>query len=372
MMANSVEKWLILICFTCFLLNFSSQSDVPGFSSDGSLGLLLKAQQIVETKFPSRDIESTVFAIKYRSAQVMCSITRKCLNESTYLNDDCILPSSVFYRKDDRTLACFVGRRADCLQGRREIIDYVEHYEQNTGNTISALRLALALADLAHEQNIQFPMRMPLAYNCLIIGSHSILQTKLNETIKDNDNSTDSRNSNCNSNSTNVYIPNLFRIDVSGNFYRCDATSAGNMAIKIKNWIQTKGRSLLLNITEIDNNSDDTVCNTENNINHDILVALGLVYNCLVDNYLDDLENRTSAKNDSTNRNNSRMNTYTNIELAFNYDHYHNNNVMGPFTLAKDIFLLKKNADTYHENDTDSINHRGFKIWTFLKQSKFI
>jgi len=347
--------WLCFLWLNLFCL-FNS-SDVPGFQSDGSLSLLIKAQHIVETKVPSRDIESTVFGIKYRSAQILCSITKNYKNESAneYKNDDCILPSSIFYKKDDRTLACFVGRRADCLQGRREIIEFVENYEQSTGSSISALRLALALADKAHEQTM-YPMRMPLAFNSMIIGSHSILKNTLNETIKDNDNITDS-------NSTNIYISSLFRIDVSGNFYRCDATSAGNMALQIKNWIQTKGKSLLLNITEIDNNDDFSV---DTNNNDDILVALGLVYHCLVDNYF--LENNKSTKNNNSTydsfANNYSLNSYTNIELAFNFNNYHNNNIMGPFPLTKNIFLIN--------NNTDSIKHRGLKIWTFLKQSKFI
>jgi hypothetical protein len=47
-------KQFFWLCFLWLFCLFNS-SDVPGFQSDGSLSLLIKAQHIVETKVPSRD-----------------------------------------------------------------------------------------------------------------------------------------------------------------------------------------------------------------------------------------------------------------------------------------------------------------------------
>lgn len=353
----------IVIALTCISLINSNTVAIPGFSIDGSLNYLSRAQAIVE------EYDSTAFALKFKSAQVLVTLQKEVTDNGENQNDN---QCSVFY-KTDKLIAAFVGRKVECLHGRRLTVNIVDDYEHLMGTCISAQRLGCSLAQIAHEQGM-FPMIQPLGYNVILMGSH-------------NRNEFDTTS---NANISNVYLSNLIRIDVSGNFYLCDATAAGKKALNIRHWFETKGRGMIFNLTSTNNNitstndnitstddditsTNDDITSTNDNMNStndsmnstndnneidDILVVLGLAYNCIDEVFLDN----ENANNITVV--NCTQSSQFNVQIAFNGIYHEQNNIIGPLTLSRQIFTnISKN---------ESLQQKGLKIWTFLKQSKLV
>ena len=324
--------WIALLILFCIV-----NSDTSRISLDGTINYLQSRGQ------SSRESNSA-FAIKYRSAQALITIQKVA-----YTNDD-ITSSSVFYKKEEisgrgSSIVVFVGDRWEALAARRLSMQWVENYEREcTGTCVSAERLGLGIANLAHEQSI-YPSTQQLLYNTIVMGSHK----------KEYINISNQNNQTNDSNRTNetdvVYVPCILRVDVSGNFYRCDATSVGLKASAIRNWLETKGAELIRNQTNI----------TESE-NNDILTVMGLAYHCVIDNY-DEMNGHSINTND----------THLNIQIAFNGFDYNNNQIIGPIALSNQIFNSTNTSCATDKNETQgSIRQQGLRIWTFLKQSKLI
>jgi hypothetical protein len=330
---------LLLLLFVIKIVISKANSDHTfPISADGSL------------KHLRQPLESTnsAFCIKYRSAQALISI------QNITVNDDA---TPVFYKKDDK-IAVFVGSRHEALEGRRRSMEWAQNYERELGQkSISAEGLGLGIANLAHEQSM-YPSTQQLLYNTIVMGSHrkEYINSQNNQNSQNNENN-QTNDSNNSTTSEVVYVPCILRVDVSGNFYRCDATAIGLKASIIRNWLETKGTELILN----ERNQTNTI-DTENN---DILTVMGLAYHCIIDNY----KEITDA---STNTNDTN---HIDIQIAFNGFDYNENQIIGPVTLSNQIFNTNTNTTcmTTDKNDTQgSIKQQGLLIWTFLKQSKLV
>jgi len=322
---NSNMILLLIAIFMIIITTSKANSDTFPISADGSLRHLVNRQKSCEST-------PDVFCIKYRSAQALISI------QNISANDD---STPVFYKADDK-IAVFVGNnRWESLEGRRRSIEWIQNYERETGQkSLSAEVLGLGIANLAHEQSMYPSSTQQLLYNTIVMGSHR------KEYINIQNNQTNDINS---TTSEVVYVPCILRVDVSGNFYRCDATSTLST---IRNWLETKLYSLILNET------DHTNTNSENN---DILIVMGLAYHCIIDNYK---EITTDAINtDNTN--------HIDIQIAFNGFDYNENQIIGPIKLSNQIFNTNITTDK-NETQGTSIRHQGLRIWTFLKQSNLM
>jgi hypothetical protein len=319
---------LLILLFLIKIIISKANSDTFPISIDGSLSNVRRTSE-----------SSSAFCINYRSVQALISIQNITVNDDT---------TPVFYMKDDK-IAVFVGNRHEALEGRRRSMEWAQNYERELGKkSISAEGLGLGIANLAHEQSM-YPSTQQLLYNTIVMGSHR----------KEYINSQNSQNNQTNdSNSTTtevVYVPCIIRVDVSGNFYRCDATAIGLKASIIRNWLETKGTELILN----ERNQTNTI-DTENN---DILTVMGLAYHCIVDNYKE-------ITDDSTNNNDTN---HIDIQIAFNGFGCNENQIIGPVTLSNQIFNTNTTCMTTDKNETQgSIKQQGLRIWTFLKQSKLV
>ena len=321
---------LFLLLLFLILPSASGKAETLAISADGSLSHL---------RWASSESTNSAFCIKYRSAQALISI------QNSTVNDD-----AVFYKTYDKDkIALFVGTRHEALEGRRRSMEWAQNYERELGQSISVEGLGLGIANLAHEQSM-YPSTQQLLYNTIVMGSHR-------KEYINNQNSQNSENNQTNdSNSTTsevVYVPCILRVDVSGNFYRCDATAIGSKASIIRNWLETKGTELILN----ERNQTSTI-DTENN---DILTVMGLAYHCIIDNYKE-------VTHDSTN-----TNDHIDIQISFNGFDYNENQIIGPVTLSNQIFNTNTTCMTTDKNETQgSIRQQGLRIWTFLKQSKLV
>ena len=198
-----------------------------GFSADGSLDSLLNAQRAVIYN----ENECTSFAMRHHNASILISFYKSDPMQK-------VIPTSIFRLR--KTIFSLVGRSADCAEALRIARNYDQQYYQRTGLHIISNVLALSIADDFHDKSLHQFLR-PLAYNTIIIGKES----------------------------NKFKSANIFKVDVSGNFFRCLATSIGFLSDKINYWIRNKGIDLM---NKLNINNQESNFNNEFNSNHTFLI----------------------------------------------------------------------------------------------------
>ena len=251
-------RWLLILCTL-----MQAASHPSGFSKDGTLPSLKSAQNAVigsneeikrfkeclrqrcessSSSSPStidEDLLSlagdrlsapTVFSLRIGKAAVMVSVSYSdVLKQGTGL----------LFWQSPALLCALVGRSADCLAAKRMLSKFDEEALDHTGHRLSAAQLSLRLADDAHERSVESGIR-PLAYNALVIGrdrSNVVSTTTIGSGAKDG-------TSRLVRTVDNIGIHGIFKIDVSGNFLRCQGAAVGRMSKEVERWLRTRGAYL--------------------------------------------------------------------------------------------------------------------------------
>ena len=187
---------LLSITFmTCIASTAVTGSDFS-FTSSGTLPHLEFFQKRVVDNADS----ATCFAITFNNATFLTSIRKH----------DPLLAESEFIIQRSHLLVATIGWNADCLATRRLINGLsINHFVKHKVD-ISPAKLALALADDAQLRSMESRPR-PLACNSIIIGPRGVSGAA------------------------------IFKVDVTGNFWKCQAAAIGKMSGAIDGWIRSKG-----------------------------------------------------------------------------------------------------------------------------------
>ena len=276
---NSMQRtWWFILC----MLMQTTTSHPSGFAKDGSLPSLKSAQQAVlggseeikrfkgnlrqrcETSAAAIDENvltmagdrlsaPTVFSLRIGKAAVMVSVSYNDILKATGHG------TGLLFWQSPALLCALVGRSADCLAAKRMLSKFDEEALERTGQRMSAAQLSLCLADDAHDRSVESGMR-PLAYNALVIGRdrNNVVTTTAGGGAAGTDElvprSVVRR-------VHNVGVHSIFKIDVSGNFLRCQGAAVGRMGEEVEKWLRTRGAYLAAQgVAALDgtNNSSDS------------------------------------------------------------------------------------------------------------------
>ena len=238
-----------------------------GFAKDGSLPTLKTAQQAViggkedikrfkdslrqrcdtSTSVFDEDLLSlagdrlsapTVFSLRIGKAAVMVSVSYNDILKAAGHG------TGLLFWQSSELLCSLVGRSADCLAAKRMLSKFDEDSLERTGQRLSAAQLSLRLADDAHDRSVNSGMR-PLAYNALVIGRdrNNVVSTSMVPASTTAD-GTDEPLPNLIRRVDNIDIHCIFKIDVSGNFMRCQGAAVGRMSEDVERWMRTRGAYL--------------------------------------------------------------------------------------------------------------------------------
>lgn len=228
----TVLTFAVFLCYANLLL-----SRVNGFLKDGTLEQVTYAQNSV-TK---NEHHSTLMAVKLKTSTIILDIHKRNGVQSTLLK----CAGQLAYR-NKHLLALFAGRRADCQQARVMCSELDVKYQQTYGVSISAPKLSLQLADIAQQRSMEAFGNRQLAYNALILNTD---HASHHNTFGD-----------------------MYKVDVSGNFFKCNFACVGAQSQQISTWLNTVGRNLS---TALENSTEPIADSLFNISAH-----------CLVDNYL--------------------------------------------------------------------------------------
>ena len=238
-----------------------------GFAKDGSLPTLKTAQQAViggkedikrfkdslrqqcETSSSVFDEDllslagdrlsaPTVYSLRIGKAAVMVSVSYNDILKAAGHG------TGLLFWQSPELLCSLVGRSADCLAAKRMLSKFDEDSLERTGQRLSAAQLSLRLADDAHDRSVNSGMR-PLAYNALVIGRdrNNVVSTSMVPASTTAD-GTDEPLPNLIRRVDNIDIHCIFKIDVSGNFMRCQGAAVGRMSEDVERWMRTRGAYL--------------------------------------------------------------------------------------------------------------------------------
>jgi hypothetical protein len=227
---------MISILYIILIWIASSTANDMGFSKTGTLKFLEAFQQAVTDN--SEDASS--FALIYGNSSVVVGIRRYNQLVDTY---------QYTIHKEPIT-TCIIGWDPDVMATHRFInrvnIDHFEKYKTE----ILPEQLTLALADEVHSRTIGGSR--PLAMNALLLGNK-----------------------------------NIYKVDVTGNYWKCQAAAIGSRCVELEAWIGSRGIDLVsermtLERESIKNDGIDKHFN-------DTEFCLDLAWRCLVDVLGDDL-----------------------------------------------------------------------------------
>ncbi len=221
----------VFLLYACQLL-----CCVSGFLKDGTLEQVTYAQNAVT----QNEHNATLIAIKLNTSTVILNISKRSRVRSTLLKS-----TRQLSYKNKHLLALFVGRRADCQQARVLCSELDTKCHQTNGVYLSAPKLSLQLADIAQQRSMELTGKRQLAYNALILNTEPSSQ--------------------CNS------FGDIYKVDVSGNFFTCKKVCIGARSQQISEWLNTVGRNLS---TALENRSEPAINSLFNISAH-----------CLVENY---------------------------------------------------------------------------------------
>ena len=211
------------------------------FTASGTLPHLEFFQQRVVDNADS----ASTFAISFENATVLIAIR---LHDPLLLDTDFMIQRS-------HLLHCIIGWRADCLAAKRRVHELtVDHFVRFRDN-ISPAKLAQALADDAQSRSMESSPR-PMACNTIIVGARRERGAA------------------------------IYKVDVTGNFWKCQATAVGKLSAVIEDWIHSKGIELVaekldaLKLNEQRRNSSSVPDDSGDN---DIQFCMKLTWRCLQD-----------------------------------------------------------------------------------------
>jgi 20S proteasome alpha/beta subunit len=171
------------------------QSSDYAFTSSGTLRHLEHFQQRAQ----DNERGATCFAVSFQNTTALVMVRKHDPLES---DSEILISKKPF-------LNAVVGWDADCVAVKRLIqdanIDYFSRFKTN----IPASKLALLLADDAQSRSMDESTR-PLAYNALLVGASC-----------------------------------TYKVDVSGNFWKCQTCAVGKMSAAVEKWLSTRGLELV-------------------------------------------------------------------------------------------------------------------------------
>ena len=204
----SCSFWLILYLavFSCTCL-----SNDYAFTSSGSL----KHLEFFQQKVIANPEQAFSFALTYRNTTVLFAIRK---------HDPALSEEESFIRKsvgssNSPLLCSFVGWNPDCLATSRRCRELELEYLARFEETISPAQLALSLADDAHRRSMSGSER-PWACNTLIIGC-----------------------------SYKGSMNGIYKVDVTGNFWKCQAAGIGGFAPEFEDWVSRRGVEIVASST---------------------------------------------------------------------------------------------------------------------------
>ena len=215
----------------------------------------------------------TVFSLRIGKAAVMVSISyHDILKVSGH-------GTGLFFWQSPALLCALVGRNADCLAAKRLLSKFDEESLERTGQRLSAAQLSLCLADDAHDRSVENGMR-PLAYNALVIGRdrNNVVTTSIipaPTTASDDDGTDENLPKSLVRKVENVGVYGIFKIDVSGNFMRCQGAAVGRMSEEVERWLRTRGAYLAAQgIAAFDDGTNSSSNSSSSSSNNDAVVAV--------------------------------------------------------------------------------------------------
>lgn len=229
------------------------------FSKDGSIEQLQFAQQAVN----KNGNEASLFSIKYRTGTIMFNVCKQKKSNSI-LGTRTLTGDNMYENKHLR--AILVGEKSDSQQARHLCAELDRKYHTANGSPITASMLTLSLADIAQRCSVSSGEGRLLAFNALVVNIDARPNSKFGE---------------------------LFKVDVSGNFFRCNSVCIGARSEQIRSWLGDRGQLLHSQLLDA-HASKSTAPNTSPLSDRQAEAVTGGLFNistsCLLENYpLDEL-----------------------------------------------------------------------------------
>ena len=293
-----------ILCMVVQLFAVSGQTG--GFGKDGTIPQVVFAQNAVEKNVD----EASLIAIRYKRCSVIVDITRRVPQSALLL--DAPDQYCISYRSKFLT-ALFVGNRADSQKANSLCSELDTTSRLNNGVSLTAPQLSLKLADYAQDKSMELSVERLLAVNALIIDTDD---SGVGSSSSRNDKSNMSNNKKKHNNIINPSYGDIYKVDVSGNFFRCRAVCVGARAGRVNAWLDTRGRYLAgqqltkrkmrmqAGVVDKDNECDSgEVNNTAINrtdIVEGVVTAAGAAHNITTSTSPDSTRNNTISSTDTT------------------------------------------------------------------------
>lgn len=229
------------------------------FSKDGSIEQLQFAQQAVN----KNENEASIFSVKFRTGTIMFNVCKQKKSKSI-LGTRTLTDENMYENKHLR--AILVGEKSDSQQARHLCAELDRKYHTANGSPITASMLTLSLADIAQQCSVSSGEGRLLAFNALVVNTDTRPNSKFGE---------------------------LFKVDVSGNFFRCDSVCIGARSEQIRSWLDNRGQLLHSQLLDAPAGKS-TAENTSPSSDRQAVAATDGLFNistsCLLENYpLDEL-----------------------------------------------------------------------------------
>ena len=199
-----------LLFYIIFAIGFWISNVHSGPSNDFTFtptGSLKQLEFFTGKVINNRD-EASSFAFVYNNISVIVGLRKY----------DPLLHDSEGIIRRTHLLCSMVGWNADCIVAWRKIKQFqLEHYSQYK-EKMSPGELALSLADEAQVRSMDGNTR-PLAFHTLIIGDSKVKHRP----------------------------PELYKVDITGNYWKCQAAAIGKHSTDIESWVRQKGLDLVAN-----------------------------------------------------------------------------------------------------------------------------
>jgi len=148
---------------------------------------------------------TTAIAVCVNSSIVIVGVSRKAVTE---IASNMLVPlgSSVLTNKDERIVAAIVGNQADVYCAQRLVEEVVASHRAKHNTLITASLLSIYMADDVFER--ARVLSRPLAINCMFVDKGGI-----------------------------------YKVDLSGNVFKCNACAIGRKSFEMNKWLHEKGGS---------------------------------------------------------------------------------------------------------------------------------
>lgn len=226
---------------TVLMMCISAAGNDFSFTASGTLPHLEFFQQRVIDNADS----ATSFAITFDNATVLTAIR---------LHDP-LLMDAEFMIQRSHLLHCLVGWRADCMAAKRRVHELTVDHFIRFKEDISPVKLALALADDAQSRSMESSPR-PMACNSILVGARRERGAA------------------------------IYKVDVTGNFWKCQATAIGKLSATVEDWIRSKGIDLVakkLESMKLEDGSGNSSSIPDYSGNDDTRFCMELTWQCLQD-----------------------------------------------------------------------------------------